>query len=102
MTGICTAITTPRRIGYGILGFAYAIAAYRVPAFGVAHAIASAGGADLIKASILIQFVVGALLSVLAYRVVSNHSLKSGMRACYGLIMAALFVTGSYTIVTSI
>lgn len=101
MTGAGALVTMPRKVGIGILGFIYAIAAYGIPAFGVAYAIASTGGTGLIKASLLIQFVAGTLLSVLAYCVVSNQSLKSGMRTCYGLIMVALFIFGGYTIVSS-
>lgn len=92
----------PGKIGFGVLGFAYAIAAYRIPTLGVAYVITTIGAADLIKASLLIQFAVGALISVVAYVLVSNRPLKSGMRVCYGLIMGALFAVGGYTILTSL
>lgn len=90
------------RIGYAIMGFVYAVAAYQVSASIVALIIDSTGVTDLIRISILIQFIVGFSLSVIAYSRVSNHSLKFGMRVCYGLIVGPLFVIGAYTILTSL
>ena len=90
------------RIGYGLLGFISAVAAYQVPAHIVANIIAATGNIELIRASVLIQIVIGILLSVIAYSVVSNRSLKFGMCACYGLVAAALFGIGGYTILTSL
>ena len=94
--------TIPNKVGYGILGFIYAVSAYQIPSLAVTFVINSTSVADLIRASILIQFIVGVLLSVLAYNLVSNRSLKSGMRVCYGLILMALFVMGGYTILVSL
>lgn len=94
--------TTTSKIGYGILGIIYAVAAYQIPALIVASVIASTDVTDLIRASILIQFVVGISLSVIAYSTVSNRSLKSGMRVLYGLIIGPLFTMGGYTILTSL
>jgi hypothetical protein len=88
------------KIGYVIMGFVYAVAAYLVPASIVAFVINSTGDTDLIRLSILIQFIVGLLLSVIAYSTVSNHSLRFGMRVCYGLVVGSLFVIGGYTIFT--
>ena len=90
------------QISYGLLGFITAVAAYQVPALIVANIIASTGDFELIRASVLIQFFVGILLSVIAYSVVSNRSLKFGMRVCYGLVIVALFGIGGYTILTSL
>ncbi len=89
------------QISYGLLGFISAVVAYQVPALIVANIIAATGDLVLIRASVLIQFVVGILLSVIAYSVVSNRSLKFGMRVCYGLVIVALFGLGAYTILTS-
>ena len=94
--------TTPIKVGYGMLGFIYAVLAYLVPALVVAFVIASTDIADLVRASILIQFAVGISLSVIAYSIVSNKSLKFGMLVCYGLIAGTLFVLGGYTILSSI
>ena len=94
--------TTPGKIGYGILGFICAVAAYQIPALIIASVVASTGVTGLIRASILIQFVVGISLSVILYSNVSNSALKSGMRLCYGLIIGSLVVMGGYTILTSL
>ena len=94
--------TTPIKICYGMLGFTYAVAAYQVPALVVAFVIASTGIADLIQATILIQFAAGISLSVIAYRTVSNSLLKFGMLVCYGLIIGTLFLFGGFTILTSL
>ena len=94
--------TTASKIGYGILGIIYAIAAYQIPVLIVDAAITSTDVTELIRASILIQFVVGISLSVIAYITVSNRSLKSGMRVLYGMIIGPLFVIGGYTILTSL
>ena len=94
--------TTVLKVGYGMLGFIYAVAAYQVPALVVALVIASTGIANLIQASILIQFAVGISLSVIAFSIVSNRSLKFGMLVCYVLIVGTLFILGGYTILTSI
>ncbi len=98
----CNERTIPNKVGFGILGFIYAVSAYQIPALAVAFVITSTGVADLIRASILIQLVVGVLLSMLAYSLVSNRSLKSGMRVCYGLIIVPLFAIGGYTILVSL
>ena len=90
------------KVGYGMLGFIYAVLAYLVPARVVAFVIASTDIADLVRASILIQFAVGISLSVIAYSIVSNKLLKFGMLVCYGLIAGTLFVLGGYTILSSI
>lgn len=90
------------RITYGILGFISAVVAFQIPTLIVAHVIVATGDSELIRVSILIQFFVGILLSVIAYSVVPNRSLKSGMRACYGLVTVALFGIGGYTILTSL
>ncbi len=90
------------RIGFGFLGFVYAIAAYQIPTLSVAWVIATIGTVELIKASVLIQFGAGALLSIVAYCLVSRRSLKYGMRACYGLVGATLFIMGGYTIIASL
>ena len=94
--------TTPIKVGYGMLGFIYAIAAYQIPSLIVALVIASTDIANLIQASMLIQFAAGIALSVIAYSIVSNNLLKFGMLVCYGLIIGTLFVFGGYTILTSI
>ena len=93
---------TPVKLGYGMLGFIYAVAAYQIPSLIVAYVISSTIVAELIVPSALIQFAVGFLLSVIAYTTVSNRSLKSGMRTCYGLIIGSLFVLGGYTILASL
>ena len=90
------------KIGYAIMGFVYAVAAYQVSASIVALIIDFTGVTDLIRISILIQFIVGFSLSVIAYSLVSNHSLKFGMRVCYGLVVGPLFLIGAYTILTSL
>ncbi len=90
------------RIGYGILGFIYAVAALQIPTLTVASVIASTGVAELIRPSILIQITLGLSLSAIAYGTMSNTSLKSGMRAFYGTIIAPLFVVGAYSILTSL
>ena len=94
--------TTPIKLCYGMLGFICAVAAYQVPALIVALVIAPTGIANLIQASVLIQFAAGISISVIAYSIVSNSSLKFGMLVCYGLIVGTLFVLGGYTILTSI
>ena len=94
--------STPTKVCYGMLGFIYAVAAYQIPALIVAFVIASTDIADLIRTSILIQFAAGISLSVIAYSIVSNNSLKSGMLVCYGLIIGTLFLFGGYTILTSL
>lgn len=94
--------TTANKFGYGMLGFIYAVAAYQVPALIVALVVTSTGIANLIQASILIQFAAGIALSVIACSVASNSSLKIGMLVCYGLIVGTLFVFGGFTILTSI
>ena len=90
------------KIGYAIMGFVYAVAAYQVPATIVALVINSTGDTDLTRLSILIQITVGLLLGVVAYRTVSNHSLKFGMRVCYGLVVGILFAIGIVTILMSL
>jgi len=90
------------KIGYVIMGCVYAVAAYQLPASIVAFVIDSTGDTDLTRLSILIQFVVGLSLSAIAYSRASNHSLKFGMRVCYGLVVGPLFVIGVYTILTSL
>jgi len=90
------------RIGYAIMGFVYAIATYQVSALIVAFVIDSTHVPDLIRFSILIQFIVGISLSAIAYSRVSNHSLKFGMRVCYGLVIGYLLVIGAYTILASL
>lgn len=92
----------PSQISYGLLGFISAVVAYQVPALIVANIIAATGDIELIRASDLIQIAVGILLSVIAYSLVSNRSLKFGMRVCYGLVTGALFGIGAYTILTSL
>ncbi len=87
---------------YAIMGFIFAVAAYQVPVSIVGLAIASTGASNLIKASVLIQFVAGISLSIIAYRGVSNRALKIGMRSCYGLVLGTLFAIGAYTILSSI
>ncbi len=94
--------TTSSKVGYGILGIFYALAAYQIPVLGVGLVIASTNASDLIGASILIPIVAGILLSVIAYSTVSNRSLKSGMLVLYGLIIGPLFVMGGYTILASL
>ena len=94
--------TIPIKIGYGILGFIYAVAALHIPTLMVASVIASTGVAELIRPSILIQIALGLSLSAIAYGTMSNTSLKSGMRIFYGLIIAPLFVVGAYSILTSL
>ena len=94
--------TTSSKVGYGILGIFYALAAYQIPVLVVGLVIASTNASDLIGASILIPIVAGILLSVIAYSTVSNRSLKSGMLVLYGLIIGPLFVMGGYTILASL
>jgi len=90
------------KIGYGILGFIYAVVALQIPTLIVASVITSTGVADLFRPSILIQIAVGLSLSAIAYGTMSNRSLKSGMLVFYGMIIAPLFVVGAYSIVTSL
>ena len=97
--GLTTAMFS---IVYGLLGGVYAVAAYQVPALIVAFVIASTGIVDLIRPSVLIQFAVGISISVIAYNIVSNRSMKFGMLVCYGLIIGTLFLFGGYTILTSV
>ena len=94
--------TIPIKIGYGILGFTYAVAAYLIPTLIVASVIATTGVADWVRASFLIQIAVGLSLSAIAYGTVPNNSLRSGMRVCYGMIIAPLFVVGAYSILASL
>jgi len=94
--------TNAGKTGYILIGFFYAVAAYQVSASIVPFVIDTTGIADLIRLSILIQFIVGFTLSVVAYRTVSNDLLKFGMRVCYGLVVGTLFVIGAYTILTSL
>jgi hypothetical protein len=90
------------KFSFGIMGFAYAVAVYRIPAFLVGSYIVSTEIADLMTASFLIQFVVGASLSLIAYFTATNKSLKTGMRVCYTSIASLLFVFGGFTMVTSL
>jgi hypothetical protein len=90
------------KLRFGIMGFAYAVAVYRIPAFLVGSYIISTEIADLMTASFLIQFVVGASLSLIAYVTATNTSLKMGMRVCYASIASLLFVFGGFTMVTSL
>ena len=90
------------KMSFGIMGFAYAVAVYRIPAFLVGSYIVTTEVADLMTASFLIQFVVGASLSVIAYFTATNKSLKTGMRVCYASIASLLFVFGGFTLVTSL
>ncbi len=94
--------TNGSKIGYIIMGFVYAIAVYQVSALIIALIINSTDVADLIRLSILIQFIVGFSLSVIAYSAVTNHSLKLGMQVCYALVAGPLFVIGGYTILSSV
>ncbi len=95
-------LTIACKIGYVIMGFVYAVAAYLVSAATIALIINSTGVANLIRLSVLIQFIVGFSLSVIAYSAVTNHSLKLGMLVCYGLVVGPLFVIGGYTILSSL
>ena len=90
------------KIGYGILGFIYAVAALQIPTLTVASVIASTGIAELFRPTILIQIALGLSLSAIAYGTMSNTSLKSGMRVFYGMIIAPLFVVGAYSILASL
>ena len=60
------------KLSFGIMGFAYAVAVYRIPAFLVGSYIITTEVADLMTASFLIQFVVGASLSFIAYFTATN------------------------------
>lgn len=86
---------------YAIIGFFYAVAAYQISVSIVPFIIDSAGASELIRLSIVIQFIVGFVLSAIAYKTVSNELLRFGMRICYGLAAGTLFVIGAYTILTS-
>ncbi len=90
------------KIGYVVMGFFYAIAIYQVPASIVAFVTNSTDVANLMRFSIPIQFIVGFAISLVAYNVVSNHSLRFGMRIFYGLVVGSLFIIGGYSILTSL
>ena len=92
----------PGNIRFGILGFAYAVAAYLVPAFFAGSYIGSTEIAKLDAMSVFVQFFVGISLSILAYKCVRNTSLKAGMRVCYGSVIGFLFAVGGYSIMTSL
>ena len=93
---------THGKISFGIMGFAYAVAVYRVPAFLVGSYIVTTEIADLMTASVLIQFAVGVSLSLIAYFTATNKSVKTGMRVCYASIASLLAVVGGYTMLTSL
>lgn len=90
------------KICFGILGFIYAIIVYQFPASIAAFVITKIGNVALIKASLVIEFAVGLLLSVIAYTIAWDSSFKLGMRACYGLVVGLVFATGAYTILASV
>ncbi len=94
--------TTASKVGYVIMGLVYAIVVYQASVIIVAIIINFTGVTDLIRFSTLIQFSAGISLSLIAYGTVANHSVKLGMRVCYGLVIGALFVIGGYTILTSL
>lgn len=90
------------KINFGIIGFGYAIAVYQLSAFLVDAIIVATEAQRLMAASMLIQVIVGVMLSLAAYSVVTDRSVKMGMRACYGSVCSVLFVLGSFTIFTSL
>ena len=90
------------KVGYAIIGFVYAVAAYQVSASIAAIVINSTGVTDWIKFSFLLQSIFGASISVIAYGSMSNRSIKLGMRVCYALVVGTLFVIGGYTVLTSL
>lgn len=90
------------KIGNVIIGFVYAVAAYQVSASTAVAVINSTGVTDWIELSFLLQSIFGALISVIAYSVVSNRSIRLGMRVCYALVAGTLFVIGGYTVLTSL
>jgi hypothetical protein len=94
--------TLPGKVSFGILGFAYAVAVYRIPAFLVASFIVMSESTELNVASLAVQLLVGLLLSALAYKCASNSSLKTGMRVCYGTVLGFVFSVGGYSIATSL
>jgi uncharacterized membrane protein len=91
----------PGVLSFGIIGFAYALAVYRIPGFLVGSYLSSTGIDKLSAASIFTQFVVGAFVSVIAYNTVDSKPLKTGMRVFYGLIATILFGIGGYTLLAS-
>jgi hypothetical protein len=94
--------TIASKIGYVIVGLVYAVAAYKVSASIAAVVINSTGVTDWIRFSFLLQSIIGASFSVIAYSAVSNRSIKLGMRVCYALVVGILFVIGGYTVLTSL
>jgi len=94
--------TFARKIGYVIVGFVYAVAAYQGSASIAAVVINSTGVTEWIRFSFLLQSVIGASFSVIAYSAVSNRSIKFGMRVCYALVAGILFIIGGYTVLTSL
>ena len=94
-------LAIPGQISFGIIGFAYALAVYRIPAFLAGSYIVSTEIDNLNALSVLIQFVVGTIVSIFAYNTVRNKPLKTGMRVFYGLVAAVLFGFGGYTLLTS-
>lgn len=86
-------------IGFGLIGFAYAIAVYRLPEFLISSVTVATEVDRSIPFSIPVQLIVGLLLSFVAYRKVKNRSLKAGMRVCYASVASVLYIIGAYTII---
>ena len=86
-------------IGFGLIGFAYAIAVYRLPEFLISSVTVATEVDRSIPFSIPIQLIVGLLLSFAAYRKVKNRSIKAGMRVCYAAVASVLYIFGAYTII---
>ena len=94
--------TAQCRTSCGVMGFICAVAACLIPSSITALVIDSNGAAELIRASIFIQIVVGLLFNAIVYYKASNDSFKLGMRLCYALIVGLIVAVGGYTILTSL
>jgi len=106
MTSVRTAQPTSFRGAFGdfcigALGFSYAIAVYYIPASIAGAVIADFGNAAVIKAAIVIQFVVGLITSAIAYIGAWDRSFILGMRVCYTLVIGFVAAFGAYSIIGS-
>jgi hypothetical protein len=106
MTSVSTAQPTEYRGAFGdfcigAVGFFYAIAIYYIPVSITGAVLADIGNAAILKAAILIQFVVGLVTSAVAYFGAWDRSFVLGMRVCYTLVVGFVAAFGAYSILGS-
>lgn len=85
----------------GAVGFFYAFAIYYIPVSITGAVIADFGNAAVMKAAIVIQFVVGLVISAIAYISAWDRSFVLGMRVCYALVVGFVAAIGAYSILGS-